>query len=192
MREGFDLAVRPTPEQVRRFRALDESERYAWLASMLQTMHSLATIETKAQWRMMKEARSGGFLSTACAFARAIDRANFDLGADCLSKDCRYESVTLALTGPERIITSYREAHDWALRKFDRIRYRSRVLGIGAGVASISFDTLVDHRGVSYVYRWAQEVSIGRSRLIERIVHCELDGERAAFDAFLARAAITR
>ncbi len=193
MRERIDLAVRPTADQVRRFRSLTASERYAWLASMLETMHSLASADTKAQWRRMKHAQSGGFLSVANTFATALDRAAFDAALGCLTADCSYDSDRgTTLSGPERIIGSYRDNHAWASRTIERVRYRSHVEGIAPGTARIVFEDLLEHRGLSHRYRCAQDVSVGGSRLIERIIHRELEGERPALEAFLARAGIRR
>jgi len=190
MPERVDLSVRPTPDQERRFRALSMSERYAWLASMLQTMHSLATDETRAQWRAMKEAQSGGFLSVAHAFARALGRAVFDEAARCLSPAIRYESSDGTMSGVERIVASYRDNHRWFLQHIDRVHQRSHVEALAPGVARITFEDRLEHRGLSHVYRCVDEVSVGRSKFIECIVHSEIDGEREALEEFFVRAKI--
>ncbi len=186
MSDPVDLSVRPTVEQVARFRALTPAERYAWLANVLRTVHALAPREAQARWRALKQAQSGGFLSIVCALARALDRAEFESAARCLNAECVYESPTGVLRGVEPIVASYLESHARATQRLDRIRYQSRVEGTAPGVAVITYEDHIQHRGRSHVYRCRQEVSVGRSRLVERIVHHEIEDEQRRLDLFLA------
>lgn len=107
MRDRVDLAVVPTSDQVRRFRALSPSERYRWIVGMLMTTHGLASPEAKQRWQQLRQAQSGGFLSVVSAFARSLDRADFDEASRWLSPRCTYDTGTLVLDGIEAIVSAY-------------------------------------------------------------------------------------
>jgi len=50
----------------------------------------------------------------AARFASALDRDDYAAVATLLADDCEYLSPKGILRGPHKIITSYREASEWA------------------------------------------------------------------------------
>lgn len=179
-----ELVSRPTDDQIRRFRALSMVERYAWLSNLLHTTHSLATDETRASWRARKHA-SSGFVSKVAALVRALDAANFAAATETIAPHAVYEKDGETLEGVSAIIASYRASHDRAIATLDRIEYRSSYEVLAPGIVRVRFEDRIELRGRKHRFHCEQDMSVGRSKLVERIVHRELDGERAALDAFL-------
>ncbi len=186
------IVVEPTADQVERFRRLSPAERYQWYVGVLRTTHGLATSEARERWRAVKQAQSGGFLSVVSAFVWALDRADFEEAARWVSSECIYDTGRAELTGVETILGSYSANHGWATRTFERIRYRSHVEGEAPGVAVVTFEDHTEHRGLAHRYRCQQEMHVGRSRLVERIVHREIEGQREALNAFFEKVGVRR
>jgi hypothetical protein len=192
MSERVELGTRPTADQLARFRTLSPSARYAWLASMLELMHGLATDETRLRWRALRQAESGGFLGVATGFARALDHGDFQSAARCLSSECVYQFNGKRHRGVEAVIGAYRENHTWAERTLERVEYRSHVEGLRPGDALVTFEDRIEHRGQRHLYRCQQELSVGRSRLIETITNREMAGERASLAVFFDSIGVRR
>ncbi|MBX3196674.1 MAG: hypothetical protein KF894_00855 [Labilithrix sp.] len=192
MSSRVDLTVRPTPDQLQRFRALTPAERYRWYVGVLTTTHQLATPEAKERWRALKQAQGGGFLAVVSAFAAALDRADFEGASRCLSAACTYEIGEAVVEGVDAIVDAYSANHRRATRAVERIRYRSSVEGTAPGVAVVTFEDRLEHRGQRHRYRCRQEMHVGRSKLVERIVHQEVDTERQALETFFASVGIRR
>lgn len=83
------------------------------------------------------------------------------------------------------IVASYRAAHERAVSTLDGIVYRSSLEAIAPGTVRVRFEDIIEVGGRTHRYRCVQEMSVGRSKRVERIVHGELEGERAALEAFL-------
>jgi hypothetical protein len=190
MGEGVDLSVLPTPDQLRRFRALSPAERYRWFVGLLTTTHGLASPEAREGWRALKQAQSGGFLSVVSTFARALDRADFDDLSRCLSPECLYEARDAVLQGVDAVVAAY-SVDQQRVARVDRLRRRSRVEGVAPGVAVITCEHRFEHRGVQHCFRYRQQISVGRSRLVERIVDDESLGRHACLDHLLQAADLT-
>jgi len=185
-----DLVSRPTDEQLRRFRALTPAERYRWLSSLLRTTHALANETTRASWRERKQAAGTGFVAIVAALVRALDRADFEAAAAAIEPSAVYEKDGITHSGVAAIVASYRASHERAVATLDRIVYRSSFEAIAPGIVRVSFEDHIEVGELRHRYRCEQEMTVGRSRRVERIVHRELEGERAALDAFLSHASV--
>lgn len=180
-----ELVSRPSEEQLRSFRALSMAERYAWLTSVLRTTHRLATDETRAKWRARKQAQ-GGFVASALALVRALDGADFEAAVAAIHSSAVYVKGEETICGAATIIASYRASHERAVATLDRIVYRSSFEVIAPGTVRVRFEDHIEVGTRTHRYRCEQDMTVGRSKRVERIVHRELEGERAALDAFLA------
>lgn len=192
MTDRAPFASVPTRDQCDRFRALSPAERFRWFAGLLRTTHGLASARARDRWRSIKQAQSGGFLSIISSLVRSLDRAEFDVAANCLSASCTYEIRGEVVEGTGAVVHTYATNHAWAVRTLDRLRYRSRVEGTAPGVAIVTFEDHIEHQGKRHLYRCEQQMSVGRSKLVERILHRELDGEREALARFFESVGVRR
>ena len=71
-------------------------------------------------------------LSTACAFARALDNDDFALAGTYLSADCCYDSGQTVEVGPDAILASYRGNAEWGRSVLDSIAFESVVEPLNA------------------------------------------------------------
>ncbi len=84
------------------------------------------------------------------------------------------------------VVSAYATSHAWEAGAIERVRRRSRIEAVGPGVVR------VEHRGQTHRYQCQQEMTVGRSKRVERIVHREVDGQRPALDALFAAVPIQR
>ncbi len=128
----------------------------------------------------------------AARFARALDRDAFEEARALLDPDCLYRIGGKVLTGPDAILASYREAAEWGHRALDAVEYESVIVESGPGHAVIEFIDHLQAGGERYTHRSEQRVTVNASGRIAHIEHRDLAGERAALDAFFARAGVKR
>lgn len=121
------------------------------------------------------------------ALVDALDRADFEAAAALIAPDAIYEKDGETITGASAIVASYRASHERATSTLDRIVYRSSCREIGAGTFRVAFEDHIELDGRAHCFRCEQDMSVGPSKLVERIVHRELDGERAALEVFLSK-----
>jgi hypothetical protein len=120
----------------------------------------------------------------AARIAALLDADDFVGLEPMLAPGCAYETGRGALTGPQAILASYREASERARRLFGTVRYDSEVVEAGEGFAVIQFRDHLGLHGQRHVHRCEQRVTFGSDGAVLRIEHRELPGERGRLAAF--------
>ncbi len=130
----------------------------------------------------------------AQAFADALDQNDFDRAASLLSVDCRYDTRSTPgagmLIGASAIINSYRWHDQRARTAFDRVDYLSEVEEVDGSAALVRFTDDLEKDGERHTYSCYQRLSIGASGQITAIAQQEIEGQRAALDAFTKRVGV--
>jgi hypothetical protein len=119
---------------------------------------------TRASWRERKQTSGAGFVAKVAVLVRALDHADFEAAEAALDPGAVYEKDGVSITGGPAIVASY---------------HPSRTV-------RVHFEDHIEVDGRRHCYRCEQEMMVGRSKRVERIVHHELSGEREALEAFLA------
>jgi hypothetical protein len=132
-----------------------------------------------------------GSLGTARRFARALDAADYDCAANCLSSICEYSIRDRILRGGPAIVASYREAGTWAASMLESVRYENDVRSTLTG-AVITFLDHLEHHGHTHTHRCEQRLEFDEAGRICRILHVDLPGEREALAAFFKNLGMTR
>lgn len=125
-------------------------------------------------------------LEIARGFACALDTEAYDEAAALLDSGCVYDIRGDRHVGPDAIVASYRGNGDDAAEKFDGISYGSDVRRDPNRELVISFWDRIEHLGRVHEHRCEQVLSIGKNRLIQRIVHRDLPGEVEKLASFKA------
>lgn len=123
-------------------------------------------------------------LEVATQFARALDEEDYPAARALLAPDCDYEIRGDTHRGPDAIVASYKGNGDEAARKFDTIEYDSAVRLEAPTRAVIQFTDRIRHAGQSFTHICEQHVTVNADRLITRIEHRDLPGERERLEAF--------
>ena len=128
-------------------------------------------------------------VTAAHALAAALDARDFVAAKTCLHASCVYHIDDDTHAEPEAIIASYQQADDDAHAHLESVRYESSVRCEGEHAVIVYVDHLVcgEH---SHVHQCEQCIEAGDRGQVTRITHRALQGERAAIDAFFARAGI--
>ena len=124
-------------------------------------------------------------------FAQALDRCDFAEAGRYISSDCRYQTGSEELVGPQAILASYAESAQWGSETLDQVIYESEVQGEGSNL-SVLYTDRITHGGLTHDYRCRQHLSINPAGLIFKIVHEELPGEREKLNEFWARCGVRR
>lgn len=90
---------------------------------------------------------------TALAFARALDRDDFDEAMSHLALLCVYHSPNGKIVGAVDVIASYRHNAEWARATFDNIEFESEVEQVDAHGYRITYIDRTTHQGQSHEYR---------------------------------------
>jgi SnoaL-like domain len=121
----------------------------------------------------------------ALAFAQALDADDFTAAGRLLADDCAYEAPAETLVGRAAIMASYAAASAWVVKTFDDVRYESVVERVTGRTAEVCFiDYLAKAPSRWHRYRCRQLLTLDPTGAIVRIVHNEIDGERAALETY--------
>ena len=123
-------------------------------------------------------------------FADRLDRRDYDALRDLLAADCRYELPDRLIVGCDAIIEAYRDGTEWAFEAIDQIDFESEVVAESDASAQVTF---IDHLRTgerTHDFRCQQIVVSDSQGKIARIVHVDLDGERAALREFFAKCGV--
>jgi RimJ/RimL family protein N-acetyltransferase len=120
------------------------------------------------------------------AFASALDADEFERARPLVSPHCSYEVRGVSWHGPDAILGSYADATRSARTLVDEVRYQSRVSALTERALDVHFTDVLLHAGREHRHRCVQHLTFGPDGLVERIVHEDLPGERAALAAFLS------
>ena len=123
----------------------------------------------------------------AKALATALDHEDYPAATAQLSPACVYEIRGETIEGAEAIIASYQINGDGAKERFDNVTYESAVTPLSEGRARIDYTDIVTRAGETHTHRCAQEVRFDADGLVTHILHIDLEDEREALAAFLAR-----
>jgi hypothetical protein len=116
--------------------------------------------------------------------ARALDADDFEAAARLLSPSCEYDARGERIVGREAIIASYAASSAWGRGNLSSLTYASDVEPPRDGEVPVLFTDDLSHGERTHRFRCRQRFTVGPDRLVSRIVHEELPGEREALDAF--------
>ena len=132
-------------------------------------------------------------LHVANSLARALDRNDFMTAAGWIAPDCLYEVRGETVVGATAILASYADSANWAMRKFDEVRYESEVGAPDqATVAVLYTDYLQKAGGRWHRHRCRQHLTVGDAGRVVRIVHEDLAGEPESLEAYFKECGIVR
>jgi hypothetical protein len=129
----------------------------------------------------------------AAAFAAALDADDFAAAGRMLADACVYEAPAGRLMGRGSIMASYASAAAWVWKTFDDVRYESAVEHVEDRTAELRFtDYFAKAPARWHRHRCRQAVTLDLAGAIVRIVHHEVEGERARLDAYFRACGIER
>jgi len=121
------------------------------------------------------------------AFARALDRDDFDAAAELLSPKCLYTSSTRKAVGADDILASFRRNTEWARATFDLMECRSEFEELDDRRTVVTYVVRVVRRGQSHEYRSRLRVTTDGDGRIVRLRPEALPGESEDLERFYAR-----
>ena len=124
------------------------------------------------------------YYDNAKCFAKSLDDEDYISAVKYFSPNCKYTINDNVYRTPEAIISSYKEAGDSALIKFDKIRYESVLHEREEGAIIVEFIDLIQHKGHLFTHRCEQLLEFNESGLISKITHVDLQGIKEALQSF--------
>jgi hypothetical protein len=131
-------------------------------------------------------------LEVVSRLARLLDTDDFEAAAALIAPGCEYRARSETLVGRDAIVASYAASSRWAREHQIAVSYSSEIEpATGDEVPVLFIDDLV-HLDRRHRYRCRQRFRVGDGGLVDRIVHEEIMGERAALEEFLRMGGIER
>ncbi len=123
--------------------------------------------------------------STAKQFGTALDNDDFALAQTTLSDDCRYETGTKTLIGPEEICNSYEVNMIAGRKKFDELEWgKCRIEKLNEYQFYVHFCDHLTKNGITHTYRCKQKLTLNEAGKICLIEHEEIPEERKQLNGF--------
>ena len=118
-------------------------------------------------------------------FAESLDAEDYQAAEAMLSVECEYTCRGRVYRGPTAIIESYRGTGECAKRNFDNVKYESAVRSCADKVALVHFTDRLCYNDRHFTFECQQLIEVGEDRLITRIEHVDLAGQREALAEFM-------
>ncbi len=107
-------------------------------------------------------------------FGDALDHDNFEVVSKLLSAQCEYYIGDRTLSGREEICQSYEQNMKEGRVKLDKLEWgKSKAESISESECFVHFTDYLTHKGISYIHRCTQKLTIDHKGQIIRIDHLE-------------------
>ena len=120
-------------------------------------------------------------METAVLFGNSLDKDDFATTRRVLADDCCYIIGDEKLIGPTAISSSYENNMIEGRKKLDELEWgQSRIEEINENEFYVHFTDYLTHKGIKYVHRCKQKLTLDANSKIVRIEHIDdpLEQER--------------
>lgn len=131
-------------------------------------------------------------MNVAHRFAYILDRRQYAALEELLALECVYGVWGKEVKGASHIANEYRINTEWAFEIFNNIEFASEIMQESTSSAIITFTDRLHFRQQAHQYQCRQIINIDEHNKINRIQHIEMEGQRAALEAFFTQNKIKR
>ena len=121
----------------------------------------------------------------AILFGNSLDNDDYETTWSILALDCNYQIGDELIVGPENISKSYEENMIAGRKKLDRLEWgQSEIEDISEAQFYVHFTDYLTHKGIEYIHRCKQKITVGPGNLIIRIEHIDDPKEQENLDNY--------
>lgn len=118
-------------------------------------------------------------------FGEYLDQDDFENFKKILSKNCIYHIAEQVLEGRKSVSSLYEKNMKEGKAKFDKLVWgKSETVKINEHQFEVYFSDFLMHKGIEHHYKCKQRISINQNKLVEKILHIELPGEKESLTMF--------
>jgi len=132
-------------------------------------------------------------IKIAAQFGNSLDQDDFKRTKELLSKNCEYIIGSAILLGPTEICNSYEQNMIEGRKKLDKLEWgESRIEKITDCEFYVHFTDYLTHKGINYIHKCKQKLTINSLGKITQIHHVDDAEEAKRLDEYYIKVGIKK